>query len=310
MKGPSRWWILPLLGLPLALWQLGQLVDLRQTLRTLAAARGDYATAAMVLTVLAPIIVAFKLRFVLRIIDYPASFERCWSAVLAAVTLNAILPGRGGDLVRAAFLAEGPGTLGLLVGAVMLERLVDVFTLGLLALVASIGGGAGIIPLLAVVVCVAALSAVGAMSLGHRMPIKAEHAERVGRAAQQMFRRPRLMAGLVGTSILSWAGNIGIMDLCLRAVGAELPVIEVVRATPIAILAGIVPVSVSGIGTRDTALLLALSPLGNAEAIVAGSFGYTVLTSWFLAAFGVAALGKETLRRARARAAVARQVGG
>jgi uncharacterized protein (TIRG00374 family) len=121
-----------------------------------------------------------------------------------------------------------------------------------------------------------------------------------------MFRKPGLAAALVLVSLASWVNNVVVMGFCLRAVGAELPIIAVARATPIAILAGILPVSVSGIGTRDTALMLLLSDYGQQTQIVAGAFGYTVLTSWFLAAFGLAALGGETLRRVRSRADAAR----
>lgn len=293
---------LPFVGLALTLFILSRLVDLGTAFTALATARWDWTAAAMFMTLLAPFIVAVKLWLVLRIIDYPTTVARCWSAVLAAVTLNAVLPGRGGDFVRAAFLAEGPGTLGLLVGAVMLERLIDVFTLGLLALIASFGGGAGVIPWVAAAACAAAVGAIGIMSLGHRLPYKADLAERVGRSARRMYARPGLAAALVFTSLLSWVNNVAAMDFALRAVGAELPWVAVARAAPIAILAGIVPVSVSGIGTRDTALMLLLSPYGQKEAIVAGAFGYTVLMSWFLAAFGLLALGRETLRRVRAKA--------
>lgn len=297
---------LPFLGLALTLYILGRLVNLTAALSALASAQWDWAAAAIFMTLLAPVIVAVKLWFVLKIIDYPASVARCWSAVLAAVTLNAVLPGRGGDLVRAAFLAEGPGTLGLLVGAVMLERFVDVFTLGLSSLLASIGGDAGVVPWIATLACAAAVGAVGVMSLGHKLPFKADLAERVGRSARQMFRKPGLALALVLVSLASWVNNVVVMGFCLRAVGAELPVVAVARATPIAILAGILPVSVSGIGTRDTALLLLLSDYGQQTQVVAGAFGYTVLTSWFLAAFGLAALGRETLRRVRSRADSAR----
>lgn len=294
--------ILPFIGLALTVFILSRLVNLGDVLAILAVARLDWSLAAVAMTLLAPVIVGIKLWIVLRIIDYPATVSRCWSAVLAAVTLNAVLPARGGDFMRAAFLADGPGTLGLLLGAVMLERLIDVFTLGLLSLLASIGGQAGIVPWIASAACVSAVIAIGIMSLGHRLPFKAALAERVGRAARKLFVRPGLAVALLLTSLLSWINNVALMDFCLRAVGAILPLVAVLRATPVAILTGILPISISGIGTRDTAMMLLLSNFGQNEAVVAGAFGYTILTSWFIAAFGLAALGRETLRRYRATA--------
>jgi hypothetical protein len=269
---------------------------------TLAEARWDWGAAAVAMTLLAPVVVGVKLWIVLRIIDFPTTISRCGSAVLAAVTLNAVIPGRGGDLVRAAFLADEPGTVGVLLGAVLLERVIDVGTLGLLALIASVGGGAGWVPWLAAAACAASLVAIVVLAIGHRVPIRPELAERVGRTARRMLQRPALALALVGSSLLSWINNVAIMGFCLRAVGATTGWVDIARATPIAILAGIAPISVSGIGTRDTAMLLLLRGHGADAAITAGSFGYTILTSWFLAAFGIAALGRETLRRTRDRA--------
>jgi uncharacterized membrane protein YbhN (UPF0104 family) len=298
--------ILPFAGLGLAIALLACFVDLRAALAALAAADPGWIAAAVVATLVAPLIVGVKLAVVAQMADLDLRLTRCVSAVLGAVTLNAILPGRGGDFVRASFLATGPGTLPPLLGAVLLERFVDVFVLGAMALLASAAPGApaGAIPWLAAGACLSAGCGALAMALGHRLPWPrgagvAERALRFGQAARALLARPRLAALLVLASLASWIDSVVVMGCCLRAVDAPVPPVGLLRATPIAILAGIAPVSVGGIGTRDAALALLLAPYAPAESLVAGGFAYTALTSGFLGVLGGLALGLEARSRTR-----------
>ncbi len=293
-------------GLVAAVALLAATVDLGAAAVTLASAHRGWLTAAAGMSLLAPVLVAVKLLLVLRLIDVRRSFARCWSAVMAAVTLNAVIPGRGGDFVRAVFLSDGPGTLSLLVGAVLVERLLDVLMLGLLAGGASLVGGVGVVTWIALAVCAAAVGAVVALALGHRLPVRPEAAERAGRAARALGSRPGLAVAILGMTAVCWTNNVATMELSLRAVGADIPTLAVYEATPIAVLTGILPISVNGIGTRDAAMVMLLEGRAPREQIVAGAFAYFLLNGWFLALIGLVALGREALRRVRAQADAAR----
>lgn len=293
-------------GLVAAVAVLAATVDLGAAAATLGSAHRGWLAAAAGMSLLAPVLVALKLLLVLRLVDVRRSFGRCWSAVMAAVTLNAVIPGRGGDFVRAAFLAEEPGTLSLLVGAVLVERLLDVLMLGLMAGAASLAGGGGVVTWIALAVGAVAVGAVAALALGHRLPVRPEAAERAGRAARALGSRPGLAMVILGMTAICWTNNVATMELSLRAVGADIPTLAVYEATPIAVLTGILPVSVNGIGTRDAAMVMLLAGRAAKEQIVAGAFAYFLLNGWFLALIGMVALGRETLRRVRVQADAAR----
>ena len=93
------------------------------------------------------------------------------------------------------------------------------------------------------------------------------------------------------------------MYLILRALHLQVPAAAAARATLIPILAGIVPVSVSGIGTRDTAFVLLLGDYAPSDSIAAASVMYTALTMWLLALSGLGALDRESLGRTREKVA-------
>ena len=296
-------WTLPFMGLLLALAVLFRMVDLRQVMAAIASADPVWILAAVMAILFAPLWVAAKVWCLVRVAGEPRSLRRCWSAVLAAVALNSVIPGRGGDLVRAVFLTDQPGTTGLFLGVVLLERLIDVFTLGLVALAASWSAGLSIATVVAFGASTAAVGVMVLLSLGHKLPFKQQLAEQIGRTARGMRAKPGLSAAAVGLSALAWLNNVLVMFLALQALRVAVPFAAVARSTPIAILAGIVPVSVSGIGTRDTAFVLLLGDYAAANVIAAASFIYTALTMWLLALFGLGALGTETLRRTRAEVA-------
>ena len=298
--------VVPVVGLAVGLALLHWLVDLPAVFRRLADADPAWILVAVALNSLAPVVVAVKVQAYVRLAGETVTFRRAWSAVMAAVALNAVLPARGGDLIRAVFLAENRGTVSLLVGVVVLERLVDVFTLGLLSLVAALFGGVTVATALATGACLAAVAAILVMASGHRLPWKTELAERVGRAARRVPAHPGPMLLGFACSLVSWGLNIVLMGALLRAVGVVASPAAVARATPVAILAGILPVTLGGIGTRDTTFVLLLGDGTNGDRIAAAAFLYTAITLWLQGLLGSAALGRETLRRTRRAAEDAR----
>ena len=70
---------------------------------------------------------------------------------------------------------------------------------------------------------------------------------------------------------------------------------------PIAIFSGLLPVSISGIGTRDATLAYLLRDVAAPETVVAATMLYTVLAYWFLAALGAVVLRSEIARALRVR---------
>jgi hypothetical protein len=102
--------------------------------------------------------------------------------------------------------------------------------------------------------------------------------------------------------------NILILTCVLRAVGqGDVPLVQIVANVPLAILAGIVPISISGIGTRDGVLVMLLAEYAEPSGVLAAAFLYTALVYWFLAGIGLVALGSEALQAVRREALSTRE---
>jgi len=293
--------VLPLAGMLGSLALVVWLVDPAAVLSAMASADPAWLGGAIAFALACPAIVACKLRLLLIAVELPVSLRRCVSAVLAAITLNAVVPGRGGDFIRAVFLTDTRETFGVVLGAVLLERIIDVFVLGALAVGLSLGvGSVGAPTWLGIGACGAAVAAFAVLASGHRSPIARETAERVSRAVRAVCRRPRILLATVLFSALTWLDMIGAMACCFRAVRSVVPFSAISQSTPIAILAGSAPISVSGIGTRDGTMLLLLRSYGSDPEVVAASFLFTAVIFGFLPLVGFLAFGREMLRKLRA----------
>lgn len=305
--GPGTPWkrrlllVLPLAGMIGSLALVVWLVDPAAVAATLVSADPVWLAGAVAFALACPAIVACKLRLLLIAVELPVSMRRCVSAVLAAITLNAVVPGRGGDFIRAVFLTDTRATFGVVLGAVLLERIIDVFVLGALAVGLSLGfGNVGAPIWLGLGACGAAIAAFLLLASGHRSPIARETAERVSRAVRSVCRRPRILLATVFFSALTWVDIIAVMVCCFRAVRSVVPLAAISQSTPIAILAGSAPISVSGIGTRDGTMLLLLRSYGSDAEVVAASFLFTAVIFGFLPLVGFLAFGREMLRKLRA----------
>ena len=80
------------------------------------------------------------------------------------------------------------------------------------------------------------------------------------------------------------------MGLLLMAFDETISLTHTFAVTPPSILAGIAPVSLWGIGTRDGALAYFLQGLTAPENAISASFLYTALIYWFLGLIGSPAL--------------------
>lgn len=300
--------VLPFVGLGAALVLLYFLVDVEQVGRALLRADPVWLAACAGLALNATVIVGLKLWCVVRIVELPRGFRDTWSAVMAGLSLNAVLPGRGGELLRAVFLAREPGSFTVLLGAVFVERLIDVGTLG--GLVLLTGVALDWITALAVgVVGAAVVGTVVLAWLGPRSPIRSDLGARLARTATRAVARWPWTLAAMALSLAAWANNALLFLCAMRAVGVTIPTATALRGIAVSILAGIVPVTISGIGTRDTTLVLMLRSFGQDDALAAAGLLYTAFIYWFLAALGAVVLGPQTLRTVRRLAAAYRRDG-
>ncbi len=209
--------------------------------------------------------------------------------ILAASTLNLVLPSKMGDVAKAWVLVyrhrfASERALSL----VVFEKMLDMASLlawGVPALLwvggrdaaywlaaAAIGG---LFLLLALLLAPVPLTATLLQIAARIAP--AGIARRIAAfqgewtRTVQWFWGGRHAGGIVGMSFLLWGGHLFQFWLFAHALGPAIPLLDNMAFATLSILAGLVPLTAAGMGTRDAAIVALYGPaLGPAAAAVLG----------------------------------------
>ena len=281
-------------------------LDLNEVTVLLAEADRRWLVFAALLTFTMPFSAVLRWRGVLRTIStLKLSYSTSLRAVLMANVLNSFLPSKAGDIAKAAYLRrQGGVTQGL--GTVLLERLVDLAILGLLALLGALISGVlwGYLAGAMLLGGVAFIFSLVLLVPIEKLPLPAK-LKSILSTLRDVFkpwlRNSRAVGQTILGSFLTWSAG----GLTVYALAAALPgsvgMGYVYGIFPLAILAGLLPLTVSGIGTRDAAFTALLgSQVGTEEATLIG-LGYTLYAYWLLSVVSLPVVLWEMLRMSRTR---------
>ena len=199
--------------------------------------------------------------------------------ILVASVLNLILPSKMGDLIKAWFLKErGHTSASLAFALVIFEKTCDMLSLllwctfGLLLypqkdalfwlMTACVGGGlVGGIMLLGFRPFAETVFKITARAAPARMQPRLERLQIGWREMHDCFwRRQSRLALVCATSVFIWFLHLLQIWMFILALRAQTPFLANLALAPLAILAGLLPLTLAGIGTRDAALILFFRP--------------------------------------------------
>ena len=231
------------------------------------------------------------------------SFGEANRLILAASVLNMVLPSKMGDLAKSYFMRDrghldGPLAFSL----VVFEKACDMLSLlvwcafGLLLYpskdplfwimtVATIGGLVTGVALLAwPAFARSVFAAVGRMAPS-KMRRKVDRLRDSWQTMHDYFWGDRAQLAIVAiTSIFIWFLHLLQIWLFILALRATAPFLANLALSPLAILAGLLPLTFAGVGTRDAALILFYQPYFAAP--TAAALGLLCTSRYLLPALG------------------------
>jgi uncharacterized membrane protein YbhN (UPF0104 family) len=242
---------------------------------------------------------ALRWQLVLKAMGYRVSFVRLLTVMLASWPPTVVVPSRANEVLRAVALrASVPLAAGT--GSILAEKLIDLFVLLAFASVGAAVHGLGAI---AAAIGSAAAVQVAVMYLaGRRRDVIARLpglrarpglVDRLFAASDVLARRPGSLAVVSLVSLVLRVLTVGVGYALLLAVDAGVPFFDAITLWPVAILVGILPVTLGGMGTRDAAFLYLLrltSAAGSkvtGASVLAATMGYSVVAMWSFAIIGL-----------------------
>jgi glycosyltransferase 2 family protein len=238
-----------------------------------------WALAAAILLIM-PIMVlkTWRWRMILAELGLKVPFGPAYRLYAVGLSAGSFTPGQLGDAVKAWYLRDRGYPLGSSLVSIVLDRLLDVVVLALLAIGSLLVLGSafiGELPSLLVLL----VGVVGALVV-FAVPVLRQRLLRLGpgliRRKQQRYntseevltiQNPRLGKYLACFGLTLATAGIAIIRtwLLAYAIGLNFDFMEVIAASSLATAAGLIPISVSGVGVRDLTLIGIMGKLGYAR---------------------------------------------
>ena len=276
-----------------------------QLLAAAAAARWEYIWAPIALTGVNVLVASYRWLKIVEAMGYQVPYGQGMRAILAAFPVSVVTPARAGDLLRAVHIRDRvPIVAG--VGSALAEKVVDVNSLCLLALIGAAARGhwlfmglaAGMLLGLYLVVFLLVRYR-GVMLRFGFINKRAEKFENLFAAFDALVAKPRYLIQVAFLSLAAWVNVLVSVYLLLWISGASMSFLFVVSAWPLAVFVGLVPVTMAGMGTRDAAFIY-LATIGGAVQIsttetLLATMTYTLVTAWLVSAVGLPYMIRATL---------------
>jgi glycosyltransferase 2 family protein len=232
-----------------------------------------------------PLLSAWRWQLIVARLGASLSFWDSFKIVMAAWPIGSVTPAKSGDLVKVLFLKHLL-PYSKTTGVILAERLLDVIVLCLFSMVWGVQYGfyqaaiiaAGLFTSVFLFVFLLASPLIHRVPEGFRVVV-----QNVWEASRLVFSEKRTFLFIFLISACNWFMSFIQTWLCYGAFGLSVPLPYIMAALPIAIFIGLIPITISGMGIRDSAIMYLFrdyaSNAGNlAVGILYSIFGYWLLT--------------------------------
>jgi uncharacterized membrane protein YbhN (UPF0104 family) len=110
-------------------------------------------------------------------------------------------------------------------------------------------------------------------------------------AFRRLLAKPSCLMKVALLSLLSFSNVVLLMVMLLRFAGVDVPFATVAALWPIAVFAGLIPLTLAGLGTRDGVFVYLLTVTAGLEVeptqVLLATVSYTVIAVWLCAVIGL-----------------------
>ncbi len=263
-------------------------LDLEEIPSTLRSSDLNFVTAATLLAILYIPLASIRLKLFLFVNELNISFKDCLGATMCGLALNLFLPTRGGDFAKLAYLRKkDQPSWAMLVSTTVLERGCDILSLGIIGFSSSLGIGlfdASIVN--GALIAIVALFLVFLPKL-NSIPVFGKHLDGFSSSLTRAYQSKTLFFYCFLASLICWIINSSVMGCLIKSFDHSITFFHAFSVTPPSIIAGIIPVSLWGVGTRDGALVFFLQDFTASKNAISAGFLYTVIAYWLLGLLGL-----------------------
>ncbi len=212
--------------------------------------------------------------YLLSLIGYKIRLKKLSFLFLAGVPIAKILPSNSGEFIRAFYLKDDvPANKNASI--ILIEAMLDFLILSVLALV----GGIFLKIKIAIIASSIVILSMIALSF---LAIKFQNKKicqnkilKILEPANLILKQPKKLIKITLITLLLWFLIIIVIKLLFTALGVDIPLLLVITIQPIVIFIGLLPITFSGIGVRESAMLIFYSELTSKTIILSVGILYS-----------------------------------
>ncbi len=250
-------------------------------------ARWQYLVAVVPVVLLTVVLSAKKWQAMLKAMDYNLSFEDSFKIIMAAFPVSTVTPAKAGDLIRAYYLKDKIPAAQV-AGSVVTERFIDISILAFYSFAGALFFKNWMI--LGISLSIILLVPLLFLVINRiRLPL-GKWQERVNgflRVSKIFIREPQKLLPILFYGAILWLSVVGMAKILFLALGASIPLFYVAAAFPMAIFISFLPLTIAGMGTRDSAIIYFFSSWASPSASLGVGLLYSLFAYWFVALLGL-----------------------
>jgi hypothetical protein len=264
---------------------------------------------ALIVNGIAIVMKSFKWKLIVSTLKKEISLSLSIRAFLIGFSFSVLTPAKLGDFVRAFYIRDEQCTLGKALSSVVTDRLIDIVTLFSFAFIGILIYSfvfhreilsASLLVILAVAIASAVYIVTNKQLLTrllrpffnifiphHHKKTVSEYYHDFFSGLSVFFQNKKIFFLVIIVGIVSWFPPIVYAWLLALSLGISVELTFFVLVIPIISLLDLLPISISGIGTRDAALIFLFGLQGiPPESAVAFSLLYLFMSYWLVALVG------------------------
>jgi uncharacterized protein (TIRG00374 family) len=287
MKISRKWILLAITIVILAILFLS--VDFPSAVDAIRKAEWRYLAIATAISFVFPFLCAIRWNVIVLQLGVHLGLWESFKIIMAAWPMGAVTPAKSGDLVKLLFL-KNVLPYSKTTGVILAERLMDVIALCCYAviwgLIYQFETAATLAGLMLIGVLVFLLLA--ASPLVQKIPVKWRTLVlNLFEATKKMVLQIKSFVLILAITFLNWFCTFLQIWLCYQAFHVDVPFFYIMAALPIAIFIGLLPITLSGMGTRDSAVIFLFREFAPYEVNLAVGILYSIFGYWLLSLLGI-----------------------
>ena len=274
--------VIPAVGFVLILFYILSCFNISEILNKINNLERSYLLIAFALSCSQIIVATLRFYLFLKSTNNQYAFGRCLRAVCNAIMYNCFLPSKAGDFLKVIILTKNNKKRIDLSYVVLCERIIDIFSLVFVALIGLITAQRFylfIFTLGSLVLLIVLSTTIFYFS--RKWKIK-KFTEPLRVTCVEIRNNIQFSFLAFLTCLLFWSINITIISTLFLSAGINLSLNQILCFWPISILIGLLPLSISGFGSRDITFISLIDIPEISESVLTATFLYTVNLYWLL----------------------------